>query len=356
MSEIVTDYTWPHPLPTDQAVDQVFFNELGASSKWNPEEHIARVRKIVFSGEAYSRITRSLHELLSVQSYYNDPRLSARDVIRGSKEMTPLIKHTGIDRYADLRKKVLPQLRISLADVMTDESEPQEKLDTTALTMGTITAEAQSFSDANTRIARTLHDYIKGGPSALKIERIGNTKRSFLPPVNIEQLIMMQNLTQLVEHPDEVSINDRGVMAISDHAIELYMQAEGFMQNVWRQDDFEWNAFNDKEKLEEKIALQRRVEGLLPQIDLEDKLRARSVLMQKHYAPAALAATFTDSNFDFTPESVEKLVETNIDLMRMRVFSLGVGMARRGIFMSVEKEGPSLFVEHKWLPNVDSDL
>ena len=134
------DTTWPDPMPSETAIQDVFFNELSRPSNWNPQDHLQRVRGIVFSGETFTSITRSLHDTLTVRGYYNDARLSGRNVMRGSQETAPLIKHTGIDRHVDLRKGVLPGLRPLLAQVMASSQDPQIKLDTMAVTMGTIIA------------------------------------------------------------------------------------------------------------------------------------------------------------------------------------------------------------------------
>jgi len=358
MSELQLDKTWPNPPPSRDDIEQVFLDNLGGSIGWNKDEHLERVRALVFSKDTYIPLTRQLHRTLSKYTANNDARLSARQVICGSKETWPLIKYTGIDQYADLFTEVLPVIRRSLKDVLESDTTTQEKLDITALTMGMIIAESQSFSDANTRVARAVHDYIKDGGESVSLERVSSSKRNFIPPNDIESIIMMQNLTQLIEHPEEKVLSDQGVMAVSQRAEELYTQANTFIHAIWQLDGINWSEYDTMTKGKELLALKQRIDTLLTTDDLGDTLRTRSVLMQKHYAAAAIAATFSDEmpSFPFTQEQTTKLMETNINLMKMRVRSLGVGMARRGIFMTVEKNEISHLAERHWLPNLDADM
>ena len=282
--------------------------------------------------------------------------------MRGSQETAPLIKHTGIDRHVDLRKGVLPGLRPLLAQVMASSQDPQVKLDTMAVTIGTIIAESQSFSDGNTRIARTVHDYIKGGLDAISLEQVVDVSRDFSPPKDIEELIMMQNLTQLVEHPQSNTNEDGGIMAVSDKTIDYYLDAASTLQELWQLDglfgDYEWEQeLSYDEKTKRRAEMMACIEQVLSREDEDLFLKTQAVLLQKHYAPAAVAATAFGRPLSFplnTPK-MSRLVETNVELMKMRVRSLGVGMARRGMFMTIEQDDTgkySRISERFWTPDI----
>lgn len=356
MDERQLNRTWPSPLPTTEQVREVFFDTLGSAGTWRPETHLSHIREILYSGEVYEHLTRTLHKLLSVQGEHNNDRLSGQRVIVGSVAMAPLDKHMGIHR-TDLRKKVLPVLRNSLADVVNSDEKPEDKLDTLALTMGTVTAEAQVFSDGNTRIARTIHDYIKGGDEALSIERIADVRRNFTIPSEIEMLIAMQNITQLIEHPDEAILNSDGVMMVSDRAQQAYNRAEARMNNIWRLDDMQWQSMGGEDRAKARRELVNRVKSILSHtVDWSIFDRSYGTLLQQYYGPAALAASFPDRqpSFPLSLQAMERLVNTNDDLMKMRALSIGVGMARKGMFASIERDDstnqPTIKHIH-WHPN-----
>lgn len=349
------DATWPTPLPTNGEVRDVFFNELSGPLHETPENHLGRVSQLVLHGDSFSRVTRSLHRTLSVQGYYNRLSQSGRDVVTSFVEPAVLYKHMGMDSNDDLRKGVLVAIRPLLADVLSSGAEPQEKLNTVALSVGTMIAEAQSFSDANTRIARSMHDYIKSGLDGLDIEKISDSGRNFMPPKHIEELVMMQNLTHLVEHPEEPVLG-ASTMKLSDKAIDLYMHFEGFMRGIWQLNDYE-SSGDFVEDAKQRYELSNRLKAYLPESDDPITHRALAIMKQKSYAPAAMAATFMNLPFQvpMSAETVERLVSTNIGLMKMRTLSLGVAMARKGIFTTIEDSatGTGTEINQKyWQPTI----
>lgn len=329
--EVTLDSTWPRPLPTDDQLKDVFFNELGRSSTHTPENHLDRVRQIAYKGQVFTNLSHDLHRLLSVQGYYNRSGLSGRDVVRSTPDVLPLVKHMGIDNHLDVRKGVLIAVRPLMAEVLSGNDDAQSKLDTTALTMGLIVGESQSLSDGNTRVARAVHDYIKGGLDELEVSRVSDAERNFSVPKPIEELVMMQSLTQLVEHPDD-PVLDGGVSMVSDKTMDLYMNAAATLQSIWQ--------LNGEEGSEARLALIDRIETRLDTSDKDLAARARTILSQKSYAAAAVAAAFGNAGLPahLNEAAMRRLVEANIDLMKMRTLGLAVGMARRGMFMSIERD------------------
>lgn len=352
------DHTWPRPLPTDDDLRAVFFNQLSGPATFNPEEHLGRVKGLVTSGEQFDSLLRNLHGALTVRSAYNYIQLSGQNMTRGLAGSTPFISHMGINRHSGLRKAVHYSLRPVMTDIVNEDADPQVKLNTLALTLGTIIAEAQSMSDGNTRIARSMHDYIRGGLEGLSVERSMDSKRNFIPPQDIEMLVMMQSLAHLIKHPDEPALSDEYITAVPDDVLDLYAQAEDFMRGIWQVDESDYEqGLNPAEIAQLHHSFYDRIRTYVSNTSRSSNDIVRAVLTQKKYAPAAMAAAFS-GDIPTSPvrnEDIDRLLDVNNDLMKMRTYSLGLGMARRGIFLAVEKNRDGRqFVsrDRRWLPGV----
>lgn len=349
------DDTWPDPLPTNGQLRDVFFNQLSASASYSSEAHLNHIKPLFYEGASYEGVTRDLHKLLTVQGYRNKVDLSGRQTVRGLSDFQPFVKHVGIDSRDDVRKGILVAMRPLFAEIITGDEDTQDKLDTLAASLGIIAAESHSFSAGNTRVARSLHDYIRGGLDSLDMDRVGDVTRHFTPPVATEELIMMKNLTYLMDRSGNPAIG-KGVVEVKDGVVESYLQAEEYLTHIWKyvSDGEEGRDMDDD--AEDRRVLKAQIDAILGDGDPIVRSTARSVLMQKKYAPAALAAAFQGRSL---PKKLDEwdmahLIATNNELMKMRVLSLGVGMARKGMFMAVERpdtETRPYVVNRPWYPS-----
>lgn len=342
------DRTWPKPLPDDDSIRNVFRRHLKIFEE-TPEAHWRTVDRFLNNHEKLLYVANDLHRKLSVQYDWNNPHHSGREVIRQIPDSLH-IKNMGIDRWADLHKLVFPVIFPTLRQTLWQD-EDQKNLDAVALSVGAMLAEAQSFSDANTRIARTIYDFIKGGLGNLSIQSSAKRRRDFQIPDSFEELILLQNVTKLIEYPEEYALSGDIVM-VSERARSLYAQERERIDALVYQD---YPLSRDYiEQALQLVALNERIDAYTGENTLNPDLKARSVLRQKQYGAGALAAAFLgESKGPLGAERAQYLVEVNYELMRMRVASIGLAMVRNGSFVSIDKQASDslpTITTRTWVP------
>lgn len=339
MSSIYNGDSQPASLPTDIQIRKVFketYSWFDQEVYFVPDEHLDLVQKSFLAG--YPLLSVGLHGLLTVRSEQNDPRISGTRVGREAGPSSPLLSVHGLNRTLDVEQVILPHMQRLFQKINHSSVETGEKLARMANVAAIVTAESQSFSDGNTRIARTTRSFIRGRLSGVSTRKTFDSKINFIPPSAVESLVLRQNTTRLLKGVD--SRWPQAGVAVSEDAVSAIAEATDYLNRILYQPKsstgvipFETREASALRRYGENVAFRERMQEIVGPETGAFRSPAFA-LLQKHYGPAAWAVAFHDGtpSIPLSEDDIKKLVDADAELLRMRVISLAAGAAIGGHF------------------------
>jgi hypothetical protein len=335
-----TDYTpeldasWHADGPDVQALQEVFgivFNESVGQME-SSEHRISLVGSSILS--RYAVLTDLLHESLVVRDEGIDyPSVSGRYLYRELDGAEPFNIIHGLDYKEDMKLEIFPFVQNILNNANNRNKSIEEKLRVSAAVIGLVSAESQNLLNGNTRVARTIHDFIRDGYDGLQADRIADTRRHFTPPPAVEDLIMTQNVARVIGNREELPFGPGGVPIIRTTTRDSLARAEELRNRI----------LGDKESLGGKSFFEcvDIIEPFLDGVGQGAHEYMAIVLLQKQYGIAALAAAFhadlgeNMAEHKLSPWAVQHLIETDRRLLRMRLLSLVRTVVNEGEVLSI---------------------
>jgi hypothetical protein len=313
----------------------------------------------------YHFIARGLHGVLTRTHEKNAIFLSGRKTYRPGREDDVLYSFRGLDLRSDFVPHIVPAMRSIFESVRQTDIPVTDKLARIAGAAGIATAEAQAFSDGNTRIARSLHDFIDRGPLGLNIADVYDFKRDFSPPDEVENMVMLQNLRAHLEDDSSAPLEpDR---FIPDEVVRLYVEGADFLNDIYAleplplaTDDPEDQRVLRSERYRQSTGVVSRLGALLDlPADSAEKDFVIATLRQRKYGAVAWAAAFQGNRpvLPLSPKDIERLEEANRQMLIKRVISLASGVGRGGHFSATgtdSRTGDLTFRQIDWLPQAMS--
>ncbi len=336
------DQSWPEVLPSDGVIRGVFDRVYGYETIGSIDDPYYRVKIVhdTLIGN-YEALTTGLHKTLTKQFDDNNPDLNGRQTSKAESPDDPLILFHGLDREKDIEAKVLPAVQGMFDDLMTSGMGPQDVLDHMAAITGVVIAQSQSFSDGNTRIARAMHDFIRDGREGVRTERVFDYTRNFVVPAEIEDMILAQNVTRMINgRYEDGEFYPTQSSHIPDSVRGRLVRSNEFLKNVLAIGREYSPIEGASAELIEGMRLGRlyHVENRIANIVIPDYEVAPAVvraLRQKEYGPAAWTVAFRNRELVSLPlgrADAQRLLEADQALLRMRIVSLAKGMQSTGVF------------------------
>lgn len=194
----------------------------------------------------------------------------------------------------------------------------------------TAVAEQQSFTKANKRAGRVLYGWLRYGVEAADIRRGIDAVLDDVVPPEIEQLVLLQNISRCRNNAEPSMTQFGGVYVEPTVLTDLERQRE--LLDSYRYVD---KASSSRKDFHDN--LDQLVEHLENVLDNKELIfGVASTLIQEDYGPAAWLLCCPDKKLEaMTPEIAQKLIATNTRLLQMRVIALLNAVANGGKFVQI---------------------
>lgn len=279
-------------------------------------------------------LARGLHSLngFAIKFGLNtDPHTSqvrpGLPIFQGRKE-NGLATHLGLGRS---EAEIAYETAISLASIVCGTLPEDGQKERTALLGYVAVAGSQTFPDLNKRVARVIWGRIHYGHEPEDIKRGINTVLDDEVPEEIEQLVLLQNLTRYIDG-HEPGVTEFGGVYVDKTVVDsLGSQRKLLDEYRYAEDDAEHTMHDFRDNFDQ---LAERLDKILN--DTELARGAAAVLIQDEYGAAAWMLCCEGKRLEeLTPDLANSLQKTNTALLQMRLIALLNSVANGGKFVQI---------------------